>query len=286
MRELQLGDLARAHRAAPDDALGEAFAIGGRRHEFAREAVIRLVREQGQIEPAGDLLATTVDVAGAGVIIAEQVVPEHHPVVGVIDVAGEQRAHERLALVGTGIGREGAGFFGGRQQADEVEHHAALEGGVVRRRRGRRALGRKPAVEHAVERMRASGLRLGQHGLARAQRRLEGRLLEGEPFGPDGTLLHPGAERGDLGGTDARAFRRHTFVGIVADDGGKQASLRRLSGEEHRAVLAAFEQRGAGVHREAALLLVAGVALAAVLTQDRHHLMGEVDRRRPEGGRQ
>ena len=286
LRELQLGDLARAHRAAPDDALGEAFAIGGRRHEFAREAVIRFVREQGEVEPVGDLLATTVDIPGAGVIITQQVVPEDHPVVGVIDVTGEERADERLALVGTGIGREGAGFFGGRQQADEIQHDAALEGGVVRRRRGRRTLGRKPAVEHAVERMRASGFRLGQHGLARAQRRLEGWLLEGEPFGPDGTLLHPGAERGDLGGADARTFRRHTFVGIGADDGGEQASLRRLTRKEHRAVLAAFEQRGTGVHREAALLLVAGVALAAVLPQDRHHLMGEVDRRRPEGGRQ
>jgi hypothetical protein len=28
------------------------------------------------------------------------------------------------------------------------------------------------------------------------------------------------------------------------------------------------------------------MAFAAVLPQDRHHLMGEVDRRRPEGGRQ
>ena len=115
LRELQLGDLARAHRAAPDDALGEAFAIGGRRHEFAREAVIRFVREQGEVEPVGDLLATTVDIPGAGVIITQQVVPEDHPVVGVIDVTGEERADERLALVGTGIGREGAGFFGGRQ---------------------------------------------------------------------------------------------------------------------------------------------------------------------------
>ncbi len=229
LRELELGHLARAHRAAPDDALGEAFAVGGRRHELAREPVVRLVGEQREVEPVGDLLAAAVDVAGTGVIVAQEVVPEDHPVVGVVDVAGEELPHERLALVGPRVAREGAGLFGGRQQADEVQHDATLEGGVIRRRRRRGALGREPSVEHAVERMRTAGLRFGKRRTARTQRRLIGRLLEGEPFGPDRALLHPCAQDGDFRLTHARAFRRHALVGIFADDRLEQASLRVLS---------------------------------------------------------
>ncbi len=39
--------------------------------------------DRGAIEPAGDLLAAAIDVAGAGVIVAEQVIPEGQPVVGI-----------------------------------------------------------------------------------------------------------------------------------------------------------------------------------------------------------
>ena len=53
----------------------------------------------------------------------------------------EQRIDQPIALVGGGVGQEGAGFVGGRQRADRVEKGAAQECRVVARRRRRNAQG-------------------------------------------------------------------------------------------------------------------------------------------------
>ena len=47
----------------------------------------------------GDLLAPAVNVAGAFVIIAQQVVPEAQPMLGVVAIVGEQPVHQPLPLV-------------------------------------------------------------------------------------------------------------------------------------------------------------------------------------------
>ena len=185
--------------------------------------------------------------------------------VGVVDVAREQRTYELDTLVGTTIGGEGLRLLGGRQHADEVQRNATLESRVVRRRRRRGALLREPTIEHAVDRVRAASLGGGEHRLTRTQRRLVGGLLEGEAFGPHGTLLDPRAERGDFGRTQPVALGRHADIRIGADDRFKEFALLRLDQRYDGAVLAAFEQRGTGIHRESALLLVARVTLTAVL---------------------
>ena len=91
---LELRHLGGAHGTSPDDALREPLTVRRRRDEFARELVVRLVGQQRDVEPVGDLLAPPVDVTRAGIIVAQEVVPKRHPVVGVVDIPREQRTHE------------------------------------------------------------------------------------------------------------------------------------------------------------------------------------------------
>src|SRR5262249_7523689 len=126
----------RVDLAAPLDALRETFRVRVRVDELAGELVERLVLQQRLVEPGGDLLAAAVDVAGALVLVAKQIVPEGEPVVGVSALVVEQAAQQVGALIAARIGEEGVKFRRGGQQANEVEVDAAGEGGIVERRRG------------------------------------------------------------------------------------------------------------------------------------------------------
>ena len=275
LRELQLRELPGAHGAAPDDALGEALAVRRGRDELAHEGVVGPVVDEGGVKPAGDLLAAAVDVAGAGVVIAQQVVPEGHPMVGVVDVAREQTTDEALALVRRGVGEERGGLLRRGQESDEVEMGAPQEGGVGGGRRpGQAGLG-GPGVQHAVHGMGAALDGGGQFGRARPQRRLIGGLLEGEALVPLQSVGDPGAQLGDLGFAEAGPLGRHALILVRADDDGEHAG-REVAGLHHRTALGSLDEVGTGVHRQPALLLVAGVALGAVLAQDGHDLMREV----------
>src|SRR3989442_875631 len=72
---------------------------GGRGNQLPSEAVVGLVLQQRAVEPGGDLLPAAVDVAGPGVVVAEQVVPEDEPVLGVGAALREQPGDE------PGVGR-------------------------------------------------------------------------------------------------------------------------------------------------------------------------------------
>ena len=50
------------------------------------------------VQPAADLLAAAVDVAGARVVVPQQVVPEREPVLGIGAVVGQQLVDQLLAL--------------------------------------------------------------------------------------------------------------------------------------------------------------------------------------------
>ena len=97
--------------------LREALGIGRRVDQFRHELVVRHVGEQGRVEPMGDLLASPVNVARAFVIIAQQVIPEAEPMLGVVAIVGEQPLHQPLPLVLVPVGDECLQFLRRRQQA-------------------------------------------------------------------------------------------------------------------------------------------------------------------------
>src|SRR5262245_49433132 len=83
LRELKLDDLTGVNLTAPLDPLRESFRIRVRIDQLAGELVERLVIQQRLVEPGGNLLASAVDVAGALVLVAQEVVPEGEPVIAV-----------------------------------------------------------------------------------------------------------------------------------------------------------------------------------------------------------
>ena len=150
--------------------LAKPSDVGLRGDQLADELVVRLVVEQRLVQPGGDLLAAAVDVAGAGVVVAQQVVPERQPVVGVGDAVVEQAADQRASLVRVGVGDERFDGRRRRQQADEIEASAADERRVVGQRRRRDAV-LAPVGEHdAVDRVVDARLRRRQLRPARLQR--------------------------------------------------------------------------------------------------------------------
>ena len=151
LRELDLAHLAGVDPPPPLDPLDEPLRFRRRADQLADEPVVGLVLEQRLIEPAGDLLAAAVDVAGARVVVAEQVVPEGQPVVGVGAAVVEHPADQPRALVGGRVVQERLELVGRRQQADHVEEQPAGERRVVQRL-GRRDLVRgEIGVDDAVD---------------------------------------------------------------------------------------------------------------------------------------
>ena len=129
------------------------------------------------VEPGGDLLAAAVDVAGAGVVVAQQVVPEREPVVGVRPIFVQQLTDRVVARVRSGIHHENVKLRRRRQQADQVEMDAAQEGRVIDKRGGLDLVPGVIGVDDAVDRMPIAGR---WHYAARLQRRDVGAHLEGE----------------------------------------------------------------------------------------------------------
>jgi hypothetical protein len=285
LRELNFRGRARAHVAAPADAGGEALALRRVGNQLARKLVVGLVLNERAVEPLGDLRAPAGDEAGAGVVVAEQVVPERQPVLGVSRVVREQVTHELRALVRRLVGEELRQRLRLGQQAHEVEVRATGESGVVHRLRRCGFALREVRIEDAVNRVRAARDDGRQRGTTRLERRFVSRLLEREALLPRRARINPLAQQLHLLGREARALGRHLLVGVFCGDGLDERGLGGVAGKDRLAALAAGEQRRAVVHAEAALLLVARVALAAVLAQDGDDLVGEVHLARRGGGK-
>src|SRR5262249_19163564 len=71
LRELQLRHLAGVDVAAPLDSLDESSGFARRADQLTDELVVGLIVFNGAVEPSRDLLPAAVDVASAGVVVAE-----------------------------------------------------------------------------------------------------------------------------------------------------------------------------------------------------------------------
>jgi hypothetical protein len=164
------GDHAGVDGTAPEDAAGEALGLGVGVDQLRDKLVVRQIAGEGGVEPAGDLLAPAVDVAGAAIVVAEKVVPEAQPVLGVGLVVGEQALHQPLAPVGGGIVQEVRESLGRRRETDGVEPRPPGEGAIVDDGRPGRAVRAEVAIDPPIQRgmLPAPGC-LGRANVARTQ---------------------------------------------------------------------------------------------------------------------
>ncbi len=278
LRELDLDRLSGADIAAPLDAVDKAAALVGEGgDEFAGELVEGHVGDEGVVEPLADLRASACDEAGAAVVVAEEIVPEGEPVLGVVDIAREQGIDQSGALVRRWVVEEGRPFVGCGKEADEIEVGAPEKSAVVERRRPGEVLFLQVARDESVDGMISPVAGRRELDLARGKRRFVGGLLEREALFPRQTFRDPLLQQGDFVRGERVAFRRHSKVFVIGRHDLDQDTGVRLRQLNDMAVLAAFEQGGAVIHGKTALLLVASVAIGAVLAQERHDLVGKID---------
>ena len=99
-------------------------------------------------------------------------------------------------------------------------------------------------------------------------------------FGHLGTLVDPGAQRGDLSCAQRVAFaiRWHRLVWVDARDQLDEVAVGALAGDEQRfAGIAAAADRRWRIESQFGLLFFGAVALVAVFGEDRFHLIVEID---------
>ena len=199
LRGLHRRNLAGVHCAAPDDAFREPGGLRRWIDQLRDKLVVRLVLVERGVEPRGNLLAPTVDVARALVIISQQVVPERQPMLGVTAVVGEQTRDKLLAFVSALVAEELLDLLRRREQADDVEIDAAGEGAVIDRLAGLDLMLGEVRREQAVDGILQATLDRRQLDDARMQvhRRLLGEVNRVIPLHP---LINPRAQQSDLRG--------------------------------------------------------------------------------------
>ena len=169
LRELDRYGLARIDFAAPHDPVDEAARGVGRGHELADEPVVGDVVDEGAVEPGGDLLAAAGDEAGAGVVVAEEIVPERHPMLGAGQVVVEELLDLSLSLARIGVGTKSVDSRWGWEEADEIEADAADKRGVVAAWRRRHPLRFLIGIDDPIDRMETAVVGRWQFHLTETQ---------------------------------------------------------------------------------------------------------------------
>ena len=104
--------------SAPLDPIDETCGIALAHDQFAGHYIVSLVRPQRIVQPGGDLLATTGDETGPGIVVAQQIIPESQPMIGVVHFPGKQILDQTVSLVLRRIGKETLQFLGRGQDSD------------------------------------------------------------------------------------------------------------------------------------------------------------------------
>src|SRR5262249_13682935 len=110
----------------------------------------------------GDGLAKSVNIRL--LVIAEQIVPKRHRVLGVAFLVGQKSIDEACSFVWLLIVDKLIELFNSWQKSDDIQVSSASEGGIVDYRR-RRELGPGPiGRDEAVDGRSSSGRRIGRLG--------------------------------------------------------------------------------------------------------------------------
>ena len=286
-------DVADHQEARGDELLGALFHGSGRQEVagelFLDEQVERFVLVEGLDE----VVAVTPGMLGEDVVRgADHVgIPrEIEPVAGpafAVSRRGEQAVDDLGVGVGGLVFGEGDDFLGRGREAGEVEADASDPGMSVGIAGRLEAFGLDFLEEEAIERiLRPGGVFDG--GSGRISDRLEGpelaSFLEIDGalrFGGLGRIAcarvrcspsHPFFEDGDFLRRQA-AFRGHRKIFVEVAHRLDQEALRKVAGDDCRAVVAAFLPAGAAVEVEAALdLLFRRMTLIAAVDQHGSHL--------------
>ena len=229
------------------------------------------------MQPGCDLFSAARDESGSRVVVPQQVIPKRQPVFGIGQIVGQQFANELIPLVGFLTRQEFVELFGSGQQPIDVQCQTPIEGCIGNPCWSSHLLAYIVRIDNAIDGV-LTPIRSGwQFDSARFQGWFIGDSLKAESLFPLGPGIDPGRQSGDLIGGNAIPFRRHHQSCVIRLQSPDQFALATLSGDGSLACFAPGQQLFSSIHREATLLLVAGMTLPALLTQDRHNVVCKID---------
>ncbi len=97
------------------------------------ELIERHVGLERRVKPGGDLLATAVDIAGAFVVVAKEIVPKAEPINGVVAIICEQLPDKEFTFVSSLAGDKSFEDLRRGQETDYVEISAARKYAIIDR---------------------------------------------------------------------------------------------------------------------------------------------------------
>ena len=278
LRRLHGRLLAGVDDSAPNDPLGEPLGSGFAGDQAAYEFVIGSVFRQSSIQPRRDLLASAVDETGSPVIVAQEIIPETHPVFGVILSVREQFPEQAVSLVVAGVRREVVHRVDRREQSQDVEPGPAQESAIVDRIRGSEIVFLEIGRDEGVHRVHRGKAKIASRKIRAPGLKIEGRFFgETDRFVPRQSPVDPGPDQTDLLGRQPSSLLRHHVVGIDARDKFHQITGGAVPRLDGRARIGRLQQIIPVVQVESSLALALAVALDATGLQQRGDVAGEVD---------
>ena len=271
---LHLRFLAGVHHAPPDDALGEPLRVLRGIDQVVHEIVVRLVVEKRSVQPAGDLLATAVDVARPGVVVAQDIIPKRQPMLGVRLAISKQSPNQLAAFLRVRVRHERLEFLHRRQQADRVEINAPGKNSIRDHPPGIDIVLREVRLQQTVDRV--APFRPWQLRPVRLQVQYR-RLGEVCTLLPLESLIDPGPHQTDLFRGEFRALLRHHVVGV--DPGHQLDEITSGAVAQHHRLpgVSARQQLFARLEAEPTLGLALAVALCAALLEQRKNFLSKTD---------
>src|SRR5439155_9813623 len=142
------------------------------------------------------------NVTGAAIIVAQRVVPEGQPVLGVTAIVGQQTFDQVVAFVGSLVGQKLIQLLPYRQEADGIEINAPDKNTVAHRSGRLESVRFVVRLEEPVDRIGDSQARGGNFRLAR--NKIDRRQLGETDAGvPRRALVNPRAQQTHLLGRQA-----------------------------------------------------------------------------------
>ena len=251
------------------------------------ETVVGFVGVEGfhhVVAVAPGLRAVFVGAVAVGLGVADEVEPVARPLLAVAR-AGEEFVHELLVSVGGLVGEELVQLEGRRGEAREVEVNATRKRGAIGGGGGLELGGGELLEDEGVYRIADCRLPIADWGDGGFPHRHERPPLfvfvRDFPAPHDllpalrhwRTEFHPFLERGDLVGAELLVLRRHLEVRVGVADGFDEQAFLHVARHDGGAGVAALEDGGGGIQREAALelLRLMAVALEARAREDGLH---------------
>jgi len=146
-------DHTRVNRATPCDPVRKPLRFHARTEKLGDELIITKITHQRGINPVGDLLAASVNEAGALVIVSEQIIPKRKPMFGVRLILSQQPMDQLRTLARRLIRQKRLQLSGRRKEPDRIQPNPTRVSAIIDHRPPALAYLGKIGIYDSIDRM-------------------------------------------------------------------------------------------------------------------------------------